>query len=211
MVKNIEKYINDGWGLSKKCLLDINKCLEDFDKPIIVEFGSGISTEFFVDYLNENNKDGKISSFDDSIEYASKIKDDKLILNIKNIIEFNDEDYDLMFLEKKYFNNKKIKRKEKPHTRQKNCFYDINDELPSNIDLVVIDGPHGNGRNISFLHLKNKLHVGSYVIIDDFNHYDFCEKFEYIFPNYKIISKSMSGKIDQWNNGGNYIIYKIIN
>jgi hypothetical protein len=43
-------------------------------------------------------------------------------------------------------------------------------------DLVLIDGPNGNGRNFSYIHLKNKLNSGAYIIIDDYFHYDFVEK-----------------------------------
>ena len=53
---NIERYKNDGWGLSRQCFLDIEELLNDFKNPQIVEFGSGISTEFFKDYLKESEK-----------------------------------------------------------------------------------------------------------------------------------------------------------
>lgn len=208
---NIEKYKNDGWGLSKKCFQDIENILNTFNNPNIVEFGSGISTEFFVDYLNQNNKNGKIYSFDDNLEYSSKIIDNKLYLKIKKIVECFDHDFEIMFNNKIYDFNK-MKYKIKPaHTRQKNCFYDVkNDDFPDRVDLLVVDGPHGNGRSFSFLHLKDKLIIGSYVVIDDYNHYDFCEKFKLIFPNNKLINESTTGSIDQWELGGNYRIYKIL-
>jgi hypothetical protein len=67
---------------------------------------------------------------------------------------------------------------------QKNVFYDIKDEqLPDVIDIMIVDGPHGNGRSIAFLHGINRLKSGSYVVIDDYNHYDFIEKFEKLFKD----------------------------
>ena len=48
--------------------------------------------------------------------------------------------------------------------------------MPENIDLVVLDGPNGNGRSISFLHLKDKLSKKSFILIDDSDHYDFVER-----------------------------------
>lgn len=207
---NIEKYKNNGWGLSKQCFLDVKKCLDNIKSPVIVEFGSGISTIFFVDYLKSTKKDGVIYSFDNNKEYIPEIKYNKLNLFIKELIEFDDLNYNNMFINKEYSSNGKIRIKE-PNTKQKNCFYNIKtNELPEKIDLVLIDGPHGNGRNISFLHLLDRLHENSYVIIDDFNHYDFCEKFVYLFPNNKLIYESNTGKRNQWELGGNYRIYKIL-
>ena len=59
----------------------------------------------------------------------------------------------------------------------RNCFYDMTEnDLPDDIDLVILDGPNGNGRSISFLHLKNKLSNGAYILIDDSDHYDFIER-----------------------------------
>lgn len=53
---NIEKYKNGGWGLSEKCFEQIFNIIKAFNTSInVVEFGfgSGISTEFLVDAINE--------------------------------------------------------------------------------------------------------------------------------------------------------------
>ena len=201
---DIEKYKNDGWGLSKECFLEIEGYLKDIPDPIIVEFGSGISTKFFQDFLFEYNKNGKIYSFDNDKLYASEIS------KIKKIVECTDDDFDEMFKKKSYDFSKMKYRTVSPHTRQKNCFYDINDdEIPNYIDLVIVDGPHGNGRSISFLHIKNKMKKGGYVVIDDYNHYDFVERLLMIFPNAELISTKETGNINKWELGGNYKIFKI--
>lgn len=63
----------------------------------------------------------------------------------------------------------------KPKTRQKNCFYDLKSyPLKSSYNLAIVDGPHGNGRNFAYLILKNRMKEG-FILIDDFNHYDFVE------------------------------------
>ena len=212
LVKNIEKYYNNGWGLSKVCFLMLEKILNNFESPNIIEFGSGVSTEFFVDYLNETNKlSGKIYSFDNDIEYSSKIDDVKLELNVVDLVECNDISFNIMFKMKRYDKKLMIIRSETPNTRQKNCFYNITEaNLPDYCDVCVLDGPHGNGRSISFLHLKNKLKSGSYVIIDDYTHYDFSDKFRLIFPKSDLVFESKSGKLNQWELGGDFRIYKIL-
>lgn len=208
---NIEKYRNDGWGLSKREFIDIETILNKIEKPIILEFGSGLSTEFCVDYLNEYNKEGKIYSFDDSYDYCSKVVDPKLTLKVKRLVECSDDDFDSMFRNKKYDSSLMKFRMVASTTRQKNCFYDIlPDEIPNNPDLVIIDGPHGNGRSFSFLHLIGKLNKGAFILIDDYNHYDFVDRLKMLFPNVELFSESATGSINQWELGGNYVIYKVL-
>lgn len=213
MVINVEKYKNDGWGLSKDCFLDILKILENIESPKIIEFGSGISTQFFIDYLNSTKKDGSVKSFDDNIKFSSKIKDNKLRLEVRSLVECSDENYEQMFENKRYDISKMRYRTDAPHTRQRNCFYEIIDsDFVGEYDIVVLDGPHGNGRNFAFLHILDHLKSGSHVVIDDFNHYDFSERFEKIFDKYKYekIKEVESEDKNKWNGGGNYKIYKII-
>jgi hypothetical protein len=207
---NIEKYKNDGWGLSKKCFFDIEKLLKNFNEPTIIEFGSGVSTIFLTDYLNENNKNGKIYSFDNEIEFLPKVNDSKLELKVTNLLSCNDIDFENMFLNRKYSRDVMRYRFDKPNSRQRNCFYDLTyEDLPKECDLCIIDGPHGNGRSIAFLHLINRLKSGSFVIIDDYTHYDFSEKFKIIFPNSELVIENTKGRDNQWENGGDYRIFKI--
>ena len=60
----------------------------------------------------------------------------------------------------------------------------------------------------SFLYAKNHLIVGSVILVDDFNHYDFMERLSLLFE-YEVIHENKGGGIDQWNTGGNYKIVKI--
>ena len=68
---NIEIYKNNGWGLSKKCFEDILYYLDNnlSKKANIVEFGSGISSKFFVDLIGEGY-DLNIISYDDDEKFA---------------------------------------------------------------------------------------------------------------------------------------------
>jgi hypothetical protein len=96
------------------------------------------------------------------------------------------------------------------HTRQRNTFYEIKEgELPDVIDVMIVDGPHGNGRSIAFLHGIGRLRKGSFVVIDDYNHYDFIERFQMLFPESELVAISNTGSINQWELGGNYQIFKI--
>jgi len=210
MVK-IEKYQNDGWGLSKKCFLDIFNIIKSLKSTTInvVEFGSGISTEFFVDLISDGY-DVHITSFDNDEQFATKIRHNNLNLHITDLIECYDSDFDKLF-QQKIFDRRMFFKKISPvNTRQTSTFYDVSEEqLPKVINVMVVDGPHGNGRSIAFLLGKNRLLSGSFVVIDDYNHYDFVNKFQIIFPESSLVFESTSDLENKWESGGNYVIYRI--
>jgi hypothetical protein len=208
---DIEKYKNDGWGLSRKQLIELLEIIKNFESNNVrvLEFGSGKSTEFLVDVVLNKIKNLDITSFDDNIQYAYQGDYEFLKLKIRELLECDDETYDLMFKNLQIDINK-LNRKTTPLTsRQKNNFYEI---LPDDIfgiyDLMILDGPNGNGRNFSFLYVKNNLAIGSVVLIDDFNHYDFMEKLSLLFE-YEVLHENQGGGVDQWNTGGIYKIVKI--
>lgn len=208
---DIEKYKNDGWGLSRKQLIELLEIIKNFESNNlrVLEFGSGKSTEFLVDVVLNKIKNLEITSFDDNIQYAYQGDYEFLKLKIRELLECDDETYDLMFKNLEIDINK-LNRKTTPLTsRQKNNFYEI---LPDDIfgiyDLMILDGPNGNGRNFSFLYVKNHLTIGSVVLVDDFNHYDFMEKLSLLFE-YEVLHENQGGGIDQWNTGGIYKIVKI--
>ena len=102
--------------------------------------------------------------------------------------------------------------------RQRNCFYNITNELDDKkYDLVLLDGPNGNGRNIGYLHLKNKL-KNAYIIVDDITakdddfHYDFIPYLKKIFDVNEIYTHKYTSKnqVDEWENGGNFAIYQVV-
>jgi hypothetical protein len=211
---DINKYKNDGWGLSRKefdlIYNEIIKKNGDLNIYNVVEFGSGRSTEFLIDVKSLLlSPDIKIYSFDDSIEYSYKGNNKDLTLNIVPLVDTDDVSFEDMFLNKKY-DHTKMKDKNTPiNTRQKNCFYKIDETmLPENIDLLILDGPHGNGRSIAFLHCLNKFKCGTIILIDDANHYPFHEYLKKLFLTEIIYEQNVKG--DKWNNGGDFILLKII-
>jgi len=209
---NLEKYKNDGWGLSRKCFGNILTILNPIrtNKINVLEFGSGMSTEFFVDLISEGY-DLNIVSYDNDIEYCTKIEHPKLKLYISELIECYDSDFISQFQNKKYNRGFYFNKISEVNTRQSNTFYDVKEnDLPEIIDLMIVDGPHGNGRSIAFLHGLNHLTVDSHIVIDDYNHYDFVDKFKILYPNSEQIYISNTGSLNQWKLGGNYVIFKII-
>jgi hypothetical protein len=172
-----------GMGLHSSQLLELETIILTQDVKNIVEFGSGQSSRFFSDLKTFHNLDYSVTSFDHNRAYAF----DSAI--IRYLVSCDDEVFSKTFEDKQItkdsFSNA---QHEKDNFRVKNCFYDLTDEdLPDDIDLVVLDGPNGNGRSLAFPHLVGKLKSPCYVMIDDVNHYDFLDRAKQIF-DYDVIT-----------------------
>ncbi len=211
------KYKNSGWGLSQKALQSISDHLSILllnKKNIsIIEFGSGISTHFLVDYKIYTNKNIFITSFDNSSDFCFKndTNYDFLDLKIRDLVTCNNDIYENMFSNKYLDFNKMTLKTDISTTRQENCFYNIqNNDLKNNYDFVIIDGPNGNGRNFAFLVLLNKLKKGSYILIDDYDHYDFVDRLKALYNCELIIKNDGDFRNNKWDNGGSFVLYKIL-
>jgi len=192
----LQKYKNDGWGLSERAFQNIFDILNNMNSPInIIDFGSGHSTEFLYDYKIKTKKEIYIDSFDDSKEYMHSKA------TLVPLVECSNKNFDKMISRKKLLPDL-LKIKTTPvTTRQKNCFYDLsNITLKENYNLVLLDGPNGNGRSMAFLHLIDRLNKGSIVFIDDTQacdrkyNYDFCGIFNSIFDAEELISNEYDNK-----------------
>lgn len=209
---NLDIYKNNGWGISRLGFEKLFEILQTIESPKVIEFGSGKSTEFFEDYYNELNSNLTLRSFDDSIEFAYKpsIKSE-IEVRLRDLVECFDDDLEEMFTKKQIIKSLFIDKTSSLETRQKNNFYKLKDvDIEGIYDIVLLDGPNGNGRNFAFLYLKNHLEVGSFVFIDDHTHYDFVERFLSIYSA-EVYFENVDNSIgDKWTTGGNFIIYKII-
>ena len=172
---NFEKYSNDGWGLSAKAFSAMQQALDTIPEIRAIEFGSGFSTQFLLDYAEISNKSLEIDSFDNDEKYKHPEA------TLARLITCSAKNYQAMFSQGEINWSLFRKRWWKPKSRQKNCFYDLsNYALKNDYNFAVVDGPHGNGRNFAYLLLKDRMKDG-YILIDDFNHYDFVETASSIF------------------------------
>lgn len=180
---NFGNYWRNGMGLHEYTIEHIFNILKYNNIKNIVEFGSGESTRFLVESRNSLKQNYSIYSFDHHEKYCYQQKHDFLNLQRRDLIKCNDQDYEQLFITKKFDRSKfENAQNEKENFRTRNTFYDIDEnDLPELIDLVILDGPSGNGRNISYVHLINKINDNCYMIIDDVDHYDFLERAKQIF------------------------------
>lgn len=170
------KYTTNGWTVSDKALESLSKIVKPGTR--VLEFGSGVSTQFFLDSGCD------VDSFDNDPDHAHPHA------KIVGLVECGDYDFDRMFLEKNLDFGKFKPISQVVHTRQHNVFYDIDKgSLKNAYGIVSIDGPHGNGRSLAFLHCMGRLEPGTFIFMDDYDHYDFLERCRSIF-NVEVVTQN---------------------
>lgn len=172
-----DSYWMNGMGFHSTQLEQLAAILKDGITKV-VEFGSGNSTQFLVDFRKEHGLNFQVHSFDHHPLYCYKEQHEFLKSHRRDLVQCSDMCFEDMFKSGEYDEKCFVNRQdERDNFSARNCFYDMTEnDLPDDIDLVILDGPNGNGRSISFLHLKNKLSNGAYILIDDSDHYDFIER-----------------------------------
>jgi hypothetical protein len=130
------------------------------------------------------------------------------VVNLRHIEETDDNTFEKMFDEKKY-HGEYMHLKTSTHLR--NQFYSLkSDDLNGVYDYMLLDGPHGNGRSLAFLHVIGHIDTNTIVFIDDSTHYDFEGHLLKIFNAEKIF-EHIGGNKNKWVIGGDFAIFKIIN
>ena len=222
---DLNKYYNNGVGMTKPSLDDIINVLDSYDRPIsILEFGSGFSTEFFIDYIKKRGDTSRIVSFDNDKRYAYKPKDDDTCLKmcIRDLISCKDDDFnkcvsDGMFDKSVFSRHISLPTNHPKYWRQRNLFYNIQDgDISGIFDFILLDGPNGNGRNLAYSIISDNVMPGSHIMIDDCNSrdndydYKFRENLESLYNVNKIKEHIYNKRVNVWEKGGNYCLYKFI-
>lgn len=187
---NYTNYTFNGWGLSLAALQYLEELIKHSNLKYCIEFGSGESTKFLSEIGIE------FVSFEDDINFAAPYPE----VIIQDLVELDDTTFTKTITgETKYsdiYSN--FSAPAKKHTRQKNCFYSLPSiKFDKKFDLVLLDGPNGNGRSIAFNYIKPFLTPVSYILIDDFTHHPYIEDFKYAFSNFTLMKEYRNGR-DEW-------------
>ena len=180
----LRKYWNKGMGLSSQQLISIREILKAKSAPIVLEFGSGRSTEFIETEILRAGGRGQIISYDHDLNYAYSPKSNTSEVRLRSLGTWTDQDaFDSLFVQGWSRPTHPLELAEGFEFRAKNAFYRIRDGELENVfpDLVILDGPNGNGRSAVFPLLANHLKPGSQILIDDLDHYDFKDRMGMIF------------------------------
>lgn len=182
----LDKLVHSGWSIDKSGMMFIHQLISEQKLQRAIEFGSGQSTLLLedsqIDYV----------SFDSDAKFSAKT--DKVL--IRNLKQLDDSTFnDVVNCKVSYMDvYKNFDEPTSVDTRTKNIFYEFLDQdLSGTFDLVILDGPNGNGRSISFNVMKPFLSKNSYIFVDDFWHYPFTDHLKICFPQAKLLQKS-----DDW-------------
>lgn len=188
---------HSAWSISKKALkLLIEKIGHEITG--ILEFGAGYSTLFFAKFLDLNHKNIPMYSFEHNVRFWDKLSKELQPFSFVNLLmpklkQLSDKEYEELFNSENPSGTYGHIGKPVPidlyhHTRLHNAFYkiDLNKLKFDRINLIILDGPNGNGRSIAFPLLKDVLDLPAYCLVDDFTHYPFLDEMQKCFYISKI-------------------------
>lgn len=79
----------------------------------------------------------------------------------------------------------------------RNTFYGEAHQLlteEESIDVMIVDGPHGNGRSLAYPLFASAMKPGGYILIDDFDHYPFVADMGSLFHYKELHREAIRGQ-----------------
>ncbi len=154
----------------------------------ILELGSGQSTLFLRELIRVGANIA-VSSYEHDKSWSDFVNDavrgcDSIQIFQYDLRNIDNQIWDKIFsspsMASELWNqySKPVGEEASKDTRMHNAFYAIpKDALPYGLHLdgMIVDGPHGNGRSLSFPLLHNYLRPGTIVLMDDYHHYPFLK------------------------------------
>jgi hypothetical protein len=183
----------DEWSLSYESILCIAELVLWQNIRSIIEFGAGFSTIALSEYLRQVAPETQIDSFEHQKKYVQHMQEylpekTKTILHCTNLMQLEDEVYERLFDAPDpcgdFHDLAVLVPESRIHeTRLKNVFYDFDFRSFGTecIDLIILDGPNGNGRSLAFPFLKKAIRLPGWVLIDDYLDYPFLECLQQVF------------------------------
>ncbi|OGI08687.1 MAG: hypothetical protein A2Y40_05270 [Candidatus Margulisbacteria bacterium GWF2_35_9] len=155
------------------------------DEYSLIELGGGQSTLF----LNSICEASHINLYSyehdpDYVKYLkTKVTSNKVIVNYTPLKQISADVRAEIFANPKEAIDIFIKKAqdvspdEFKNTRLVNGFYTVlKEQFPNKeIDGIIVDGPHGNGRSLAFSIFYKYMKPGLLVLMDDFDHYPFLD------------------------------------
>lgn len=141
----------------------------------IADIDSGYLTDFMLDIKKKYNINMYIDSFT-HINSDQKSEDPNHKIIKRNLVTCSDARFNSMISKKVYNKNlMKITHKD-PFYNIPNAFFDIQKkDLREYYDILLITGPNSNGRNLAFVHFREHLKEGSYILLNELQKYTTIE------------------------------------
>ena len=171
-------------------LLDINKLiltnrLKDIHKKngvvYVADFDSGYLTDFIVEIKIKHKLNIIMDSF--APFYSDQVplyQNHKIIKT--DFVTCSDASYNNMISRRQYNPIKMVKSQQSPKRKMYNVFFKLRDkDLRPHYDLVMITGPNSNGRDIAFLHIKERMMIGGFILLNELDKFVSLETMDTIF------------------------------
>jgi len=190
---NAEKYRAwDGWSLTQESITYIAKLILEKKIKRIIEFGAGYSTIVLAEFIRQVSPQVEIDSFEHQKEFEKKIRkflpEVDINFHFERLLQVDDKTFLRLFnshhpFEEFFDNAKEVPYSQLQETRLKNTFYgyDFRAWKSKSIDLIILDGPNGNGRSLAFPFLKEKIKLPGWLLIDDYLDYPFLDDLNKVF------------------------------
>lgn len=171
-------------------LLDINQLIltnriKDIQKKkgivYIVDFDSGYLTDFLIHIKRKYNINMILDCFTTKNSEQQSVGPWHNVYK-RELMTCSDSGYNYMMSRRTYDWTRMVKSQQSYKKRMMNVFFDIKDhDLRNTYDIMLLTGPNSNGRDISFLHMKNRLPIDSFILMNELDKYLSLETLDRFF------------------------------
>lgn len=220
LVKDIEKAVQqsaiDGWGyggmaLSNRALTHLCRHMSaDNQFYQILELGGGQSTLFWREIIALKLLSISVMTLEHHEEWAvlltKKIDPcDGVTIYPQTLKQISEQEWKEVFqnpsgiLEVWDTFGKEVSKQDYDLYTIRNSFYAELGTLPlkeNSVDVMIVDGPHGNGRSLAYPLFSNYLKPDALLLIDDFDHYPFLFDLGRVF-SYEELYREILGQ-ERW-------------
>lgn len=194
----------DAWSLSRESLLWAAELLASGAATRLIEFGAGYSTVALASFCRSLGLPAQIDSFEHQAIFADRLRAQlsgagPVKLHQVELASLDDAAFSQMFTTTDpaaLFAAKAqpIAAEAAFDTRLPNAFYRIDPQYwpGGSVDLIILDGPNGNGRSLAFPLLRAALRRPAYLLIDDYLDYPFLADLARVTP-YQLLRRAEVG------------------
>lgn len=173
----------------------------------ILELGGGQSTVFWSCLQQLGLLDLRVTTLEHAPEWADNVRG-RVQTNAIDVVkqplrQVSDEEWSELFANPDQARVRwmrigaEVPEDQYRHYTIRNTFYgnlsQVNLE-PMSVDVLVLDGPHGNGRSLAFPLFSAQLKPDAWVLINDFDHYPFLDDLDRVFHFEEHIREVAGGK-----------------
>ena len=205
LVKDIERALSEteksrktfgGMALSEGALVHLCRRIQPDNKILrLLELGGGSSTVFWSKLRSLELLNIEAVTLEHDSSWLNTLKeemrdDPHIQISPQSLKQISDKEWESLFacpevaLTLWHSCGRTVPEDQNRHYTIHNAFYRQADSLPldkASVDVLIVDGPHGNGRSLAFPLFSQILKPDALVLIDDYDHYPFLEDLAKVF------------------------------